>query len=101
MPKINCSATTCRYNKNENCHSGSIKVDGPHPDNLKEVYCTTFISVHKSMKSNIESECEHVMCNVTHCIHNENRECRCDNIFVSGNEAENYKQTNCCSFLVK
>ena len=101
MSRINCSAITCIYNINENCHSGSIKVDGPKPNNLKDVHCTSFISVHKSMKSDIESECEHIVCNAADCIHNKNLECSIYNIFVSGNNAKNFKQTNCCSFISK
>lgn len=101
MSKINCSAITCCYNKNGNCHSGSIKVDGKHPIDLKTVHCTSFISVHKNIQSNIESECEHIICNATECIHNKNSECSCYNIFVSGNGAKNYKQTNCCTFVCR
>ncbi|MDU2687385.1 DUF1540 domain-containing protein [Paeniclostridium sordellii] len=101
MSKINCSATTCCYNKNGNCHSGSIKVDSRKPVDLKTVHCTSFISVHKNLESSIESECEHVICNVSECIHNKNLECSCYNIFVSGSYAKNYKNTNCCSFVAK
>lgn len=101
MSKINCSATTCCYNRNGNCHSGSVKIDGPNPRNIKEVHCTSFISIHKNMQSDIESECEHIMCNAIGCVHNNNLQCNCYNIFVSGSEAKNYKQTNCCSFIAK
>lgn len=101
MSKINCSAITCSYNINGNCHSGTIKVDGSKPNNLKDVHCTSFISVHKNLKSDIQSECEHIVCNAIDCIHNKNSECSCYNIFVSGNDAKNFKQTNCCSFISK
>lgn len=101
MSKISCSVNTCSYNKSGICHSGAIKIEGVTANNLQEVHCISFASIDKCIKSDVQSECQHIICNAVNCIHNENTECECENIFVSGNSAKTCKQTNCCSFLVK
>lgn len=98
MTKINCSAKTCVYNQNGGCHSGSIKI---HENSEKNINCTSFIHVHKNVKSNIESECEHIVCNADDCVHNKNLECSCSNVYVTGNDAINFEETKCCSFISK
>lgn len=101
MSKISCSVDTCSYNKSGVCHSGATKIEGVSAFNLNDVHCISFASVEKCMKSDVESECQHILCNAVNCIHNKNTTCVCENIFVSGNSAKSCKQTNCCSFLSK
>lgn len=101
MSKINCSVETCSYNKNGNCHSSSIKIEGVTAHNLQEVHCISFTSTDKCLKSNVQSECEYIICNAVNCLHNKDTQCGCYNICVSGSSALSCKQTNCCSFLSK
>lgn len=99
MPKINCSAENCTYNRSGICYSKSIKVEGVSSNKISDVHCISFANNDRCIQSNIESECEYIICNAINCVHNKNTMCECDNIFVSGNLAQAPKQTNCCSFL--
>ena len=98
MTRLNCSANTCAYNREGICHSGAIKVEGVDSDSIHDVHCISFANVDRCVKSDVESECQHIVCNAVNCIHNENTTCVCENIFVSGNLAQEPKQTTCCSF---
>ncbi len=40
--KVSCSAVTCMYNKNEDCHAGAIDINGSKACTSNETCCATF-----------------------------------------------------------
>ena len=39
---VNCSACSCSYNENQQCHAGSIDIDGRQAHTQEETCCRTF-----------------------------------------------------------
>lgn len=103
MPALNCSATTCIYNKNELCSKGDIEVGGSGAKTPEETCCKSFRE--RGMDSYTNSAADGcgctkigVDCQATNCMYNESCKCMAGGIEIKGQDAEKSGDTKCGSF---
>ncbi|HCF62019.1 MAG TPA: DUF1540 domain-containing protein [Myxococcales bacterium] len=74
-PVIRCDATTCFFNRNNNCHAPAINVGGPHPE------CDTFTTESRHIGRREGSMVG--ACHVRDCRWNKDLLCSAQGIHVS------------------
>ncbi|MGN0382752.1 MAG: DUF1540 domain-containing protein [Eubacterium sp.] len=104
MPILDCSVSTCYYNKQNQCCLGDIKVEGESATNSERTACNSFRERGEDTYSNtcgcgIEPETViQVDCDAIKCVYNEDRKCKADHIGIAGAGAKHYTETECSSF---
>ena len=101
MPKLDCSATSCTYNKDKLCAKGDILVGGFDAQNPSETSCNSFIGAGRDCYCNSSASGKEkiaVACEAINCVFNENRSCTAEHIGISGNHAHSSSETECASF---
>lgn len=102
MEKINCNVMNCSHNKTGICHSNRVDIGGMSASTTRGTCCGSFLheSTYGNLTNNTNSggQCDSLTCNVESCIHNTNRLCNLDSIYVSGNGSQIYSETRCSSF---
>lgn len=103
MPALNCSATTCVYNKQELCSKGDVKIGGPNAHQAGETCCESFQermkdSMNNSMASGCGCENVSIDCAAKNCQFNDSCKCTAGGIQISGSQACCCDDTRCSSF---
>lgn len=101
MPKLECSAVSCTYNKDKLCAKGDILVRGTDAEKPSETCCDSFVGAGRDCYCNSASTGKPhiaVACEAINCIYNEDRTCTAEHIGISGNSAHTSSETECASF---
>lgn len=106
MTILNCSATTCIYNKDRLCSKGSIEVGGSTARSADETCCRSFREQDKASVTNAGSEhcgCEKIKidCKAEECTYNEHCRCTASAIDIAGHDACTCQDTKCRTFACK
>ncbi|MCI8891652.1 MAG: DUF1540 domain-containing protein [Eubacterium sp.] len=104
MPRLECSVTNCRYNKEHGCIRENISVGGAGASSTSETCCDSFEerrgdSFMNSVKE--PSERVNIRCEAKKCVHNDDCSCQADGIDVGGSNACRCEQTACGTFCRK
>lgn len=103
MTHVNCTVTSCSYNKDRNCYMNPINVGGKGAPTENDTCCGSYLN-QKGYSNLAEytshrGEADTVACNVNSCKFNSNCRCRKDSIEVGGSrDTTYYTETNCCSY---
>lgn len=103
MTILNCSATTCIYNKNELCSRGEITVDGSQARHSDETCCASFQERKESSMTNSAASgngCEKIAidCKAQECTYNSDCKCTAASIDIAGSNACRCEETKCGTF---
>lgn len=103
MTILNCSATTCMYNKKMLCSRGNIEVTGSNAKVADETSCGSFHDHNTETVSNSTacgSGCEKIQidCKAESCIYNTSHKCTASAIDINGRNACSSKDTKCSTF---
>lgn len=102
MERINCNVTNCSHNKTGICYSNRVDIGGMSASSERGTCCGSFLQeCHYSdltNNTNSNGQCDALTCNVETCVHNDNKLCQLNSIYVSGNGAQLYTETRCSSF---
>ncbi|WP_238915933.1 DUF1540 domain-containing protein [Clostridium sp. YIM B02555] len=102
MERINCNVSNCSHNKTGICYSNRVDIGGMSANSTQGTCCGSFLhEYHYSQltnNTNSQGQCDALTCNVESCIHNSNRLCGLESVYVSGNGAQIYSETRCSSF---
>lgn len=101
MPMLKCSATTCIYNKEENCSKGDILVSGEQAHYADETNCASFVERKDSTVSNSTGcGCEkiHIQCKAHECVYNASEKCEAAQVQIAGADACVCQDTKCGTF---
>jgi hypothetical protein len=101
MPVLDCSVTSCVYNKSDCCCRGDIKVEGRMASEAGETCCSSFRERREDDYTSERMEPDtalHVDCEATRCIYNDDCKCGADHIGIAGSNACRCEQTECASF---
>lgn len=83
---LNCNATNCTHNFNNECKAGAINVSGRSAVESSETTCTTFIDRANSSFVNsidaLDTEVSNIKCEAYNCVHNQNKGCHADNVQI-------------------
>lgn len=101
MPILDCSATSCTYNKDKLCAKGDILVAGSDAEKSCETQCDSFIGAGRDCYCNSSSNGKEriaVKCEAINCLFNLNRTCSAEHIGIAGQQAHSSSETECSSF---
>lgn len=103
MTSLNCSATTCMYNKNALCSRGNIEVTGEQAHRADETSCGSFHDRENTTTTNSTADscgCEKIQidCKAQSCTYNNSCKCTASAIDIKGNSAGSGKETECSTF---
>jgi len=75
MPQVqHCSATSCSYNQDSNCHVGAITIGGDH------AHCGTFVEI--SFRGGMDRAGLVGACHRSECRFNQNLECTAPSVDI-------------------
>lgn len=102
MPLLNCTATTCVYNKDKYCSKGDILVDGCSAKTSDETCCKSFTERKEGASNSVEtgsaSRTIAVDCKACDCTFNKSEKCGANEITITGTGACDCGDTKCGSF---
>lgn len=106
MTILNCTATTCMYNKNQLCSRGEIEVTGAEAKVADETSCGSFhdrssASVTNSTGQSCGCEKINIDCKAHECTYNEHCKCTASAIDINGENACMSRETKCGTFQCK
>ncbi len=113
MPKINCNATNCAYNKQCTCFKNKVNVEGLFTRSKLGTFCESFKSpkekalfeyeLGNDMIDSALPEDAHtnISCSANYCYFNKNNKCVAKNIKVGTQNARYRSETECDSFQLK
>jgi len=103
--QLNCSATNCIHNRNENCFAHVIQVSKSGQSNVgKNIFCNTYSKDVKNQATAVEhmgyptigdgiyteeyaadfvSENPNITCNASKCAYNKDYECNADRVCIN------------------
>jgi len=103
MTNLDCTVSTCLYNKDDSCSRDNIHIEGTTAKVTEETCCKSFVERKENMSNSAADAAKptNILCDAKNCIYNE--ECRCDaeHIGVAGRNACDCKETECASFRCK
>ena len=104
MTRLDCTVTTCIHNAEKCCCKREISGEGMSAKNSVDTCCGSFEENRGSMFKNIfktpESKLQ-IECDATHCLYNDDHQCRAEKITINGDGARSAGQTECSSFREK
>ena len=101
MPRLECSVTNCRYNKEHGCIRENISVGGAGASSTSETCCDSFEERKGDSYSNVTGEASPtstIDCKATDCTYNNECKCHAGKISVEGSSACHCDQTECATF---
>lgn len=106
MTILNCSASTCIYNKDQLCSKGQIEVIGSDARHADETCCGSFReqgteSVTNSQKGQCGCDKINIDCKAKECTYNEHCRCTAAAIDIDGYNACTCQDTKCSTFACK
>lgn len=106
MTILNCTATSCIYNKNQLCSKNEIEVMGSDARIADETNCGSFrdrndASITNSVKDSCGCEKININCKAHECTYNNHCNCTASAIDINGENACTSKETKCGTFACK
>ncbi|MEI3339440.1 MAG: DUF1540 domain-containing protein [Eubacterium sp.] len=104
MTQLDCTVTSCMYNKDNYCSKGDITVGGSNATTANETCCESFRERGSSMSNTVghPSSTIDVDCEATKCVYNEKCKCHAGHIGIGGgSNVCDCKETECASFCCK
>ena len=103
MTLLNCSATSCTYNRNQKCSRGDIEVSGSDAHRSDETCCASFLdrrydNTHSNVNEGCGCEKIEITCQAQSCTYNDACRCTASAINISGAQASTEKETQCSTF---
>lgn len=104
MTQLDCTVSSCMYNKENYCSKGDIMVGGRNASHISETCCESFRDKKDGSASNSTahpSPTIDVDCEAEKCRYNDNCKCQAGHIGISGSQACTCQETECTSFCCK
>ncbi len=103
MTQLDCTVSSCLYNKDSYCCKGDITVGGRHASSVNETCCESFREKEGSASNSAghASQTIHVDCEAENCKYNEDCKCHAGHIGIAGGQACSCQETECASFCCK
>ena len=104
MTQLDCTVTSCMYNKDNYCSKGDITVGGSNAKTSNETCCESFRERGEGSSNSAghPSSTIDVDCEATTCVYNENCKCHAGHIGIGGGgQVCDCKETECASFCCK
>lgn len=104
MTRLDCTVTSCMYNKEKSCCKDNIQVEGNNAKHSKDTCCSSF---RERGEGNYQSSVDYptketsVSCKAEECTFNENSVCHAKHIGIAGGSACECKETECATFRCK
>lgn len=90
---LNCNATNCTHNFDNQCKAGAINIGGSSATQPSSTTCTTFVDRANSSFVNsidaLDTDVCNIKCEACNCVHNENKGCHAENVQID-------MQNACC-----
>lgn len=104
MTQLDCTVTSCLYNKDSCCSRGDIVIGGRGASSVGETSCQSFCERSGAKTSNFAGSpapTVKIDCEAEKCRYNSSSKCQAGHIGISGGQACSCKETECTSFTCK
>lgn len=104
MTKLDCTVTSCLYNKDRCCCKDNIEVEGGGARHSRDTCCASFRERSAgSVRSSVDIPVKNteISCRAVECTFNEECRCQAKHIGIAGGAACDCKETECASFRCK
>ena len=104
MTRLDCTVTSCLYNKERCCCTDNIEVTGDHARHSRDTCCISFRErTADGVRSSVDIPTKNtdVICQAVECTFNENCHCQAKHISVAGGAACDCRETECATFRCK
>lgn len=103
MAVLNCGATNCTYNQDNQCCKGEISIGGRNAYDCGDTCCESFAERregHDAFTSATvyPSKVISIDCDAVKCIYNSDYKCGADHVEISGCGADGCRETSCATF---
>lgn len=104
MVNLDCTVTSCMFNKDKSCCKDNILVDGQNAKHSRDTSCQSFRERKAdSVTSAVDYPAKNtaIACEAVGCTFNEKCKCHATHITVAGAAACSCQDTECSSFRCK
>lgn len=100
MPNLNCTASNCTHNTQNQCCNNSIQVGGRSADKSKATSCESFVESSGAFTNSVQTPnpSMSIGCEAANCVHNCDEACQASTVDISGASASSSCDTKCSSF---
>lgn len=104
MTQLDCTVSSCMYNKDNYCSKGDITIGGKNASNSGDTCCESFRERKSGSAMNSTghpSSTIDVDCEAEKCRYNEGCKCHAGHIGIAGGQACQCEETECASFTCR
>ena len=104
MTRLDCTVTSCLYNKESCCCKDKIEVGAEGASrHSRDTCCASFRERGEGVRSSVDIPTKNtdVACQAVECTFNENCHCQAKHIGIAGGAACDCRETECATFRCK